>query len=289
MTDARAGRQPSSGPPGLRVFITGASSGLGEALAWEYTRRGGNEAKAPCLGLVARRGERLQALAAALTAQRADLQVAIYPIDITSRADLSAAAADFVTRFGAPDVVIANAGISVGTHAGEPGDAEVFERLIRLNLIAVNDTFASFIPAMTTRGSGRLVAIASVKGVRGFPGSGAYSASKAAVITYCESLRVDLHGTGVSVVTIAPGYVRTELTQVNRYKMPFIIAAPVFAAAAVSVIEAGHRYRVIPRRMAIVARLLSWLPNVVYDRLIARAPRKARGPHRDSVGPSAPR
>jgi short-subunit dehydrogenase len=122
----------------------------------------------------------------------------------------------------------------------------------------------------------RLVGIASVAGVRGLPGAGAYSASKAAVVRYCESLRVELRGTGIKVVTIAPGYIDTPMTAVNHYPMPFLLPADRFAAAAASAIAAGSSYRVIPWQMGIVAKLLRLLPNWLYDLAFAKAPHKAR-------------
>ena len=118
--------------------------------------------------------------------------------------------------------------------------------------------------------------IASVAGIRGLPGHGAYCSSKAAVISYCESLRGELSTQGVSVVTILPGYVDTPLTRGNRYGMPFLISAEVFADRAFRAIEAGISYRVIPWQMGVVAKLLRLLPNWLYDRLFANAPRKPK-------------
>jgi short-subunit dehydrogenase len=175
-----------------------------------------------------------------------------------------------------PDWVIANAGISAGTDTGAPGDAEVFEQIMRTNVVGMFDTFAPFAPAMRAAGSGRLVGIASVAGVRGLPGAGAYSASKAAAIAYLESLRVELRGSGVRVVTLAPGFIRTPMTAANRYAMPFLTDADVFAARALDLIAAGRSFAVIPWQMAWVARVLRVLPDALFDRVFARAPRKSR-------------
>ena len=112
--------------------------------------------------------------------------------------------------------------------------------------------------------------------MRGLPGHGAYSSSKAAVIAYCESLRGELRPSGVRVVTIAPGYIDTPLTQGNRYSMPFLMSAEAFADRAFAAISAGDRFRFIPWQMAIVARLLKWMPNALYDRVLAGRPRKKR-------------
>ena len=249
-----------------RVFITGASSGIGAALARHYAARGA------VLGLVARRRDALAALVASLPGEHA-----IYIVDVADGAALQAAAADFVARFGLPDVVIANAGVSVGTLTEEADDLPAFERVMRTNVLGMVATFQPFAAPMRARGSGRLVGIASVAGIRGLPGAGAYSASKAAAIAYLESLRVELHGSGVRVVTIAPGYIETPMTAVNRYPMPFMLPVDEAARRFVGAIDAGTTYTVIPWQMGVVARLLRLLPNAVFDRIFARAGRKPRG------------
>ena len=253
----------------MKVFITGASSGIGEALAREYHRR----FPGSTIGLVARRAGELERVAAALGGASAHR----YRLDVTDRGALARAAADFIAIDGAPpDAVIANAGISAGTLTGEAADAAVFRRIVDVNVTGMFDTFAPFVSAMRARGAGRLVGIASGAGIRGLPGAGAYSASKAAAIAYLESLRVELRGSGVRVVTIAPGYIRTPMTRRNTYAMPFLTDADVFARRAVDAIARGNSYVVIPRPMHAVALGLRMLPNWLFDRLFARAPRKAR-------------
>ncbi len=249
-----------------RVFITGASSGIGAALARHYAARGA------VLGLVARRQDALAALVASLPGEHA-----IYIVDVADGAALQAAAADFVARCGLPDVVIANAGVSVGTLTEEADDLPAFERVMRTNVLGMVATFQPFAAPMRARGSGRLVGIASVAGIRGLPGAGAYSASKAAAIAYLESLRVELHGSGVRVVTIAPGYIETPMTAVNRYPMPFMLPVDEAARRFVRAIDAGTTYTVIPWQMGVVARLLRLLPNWIFDAAFARAGRKPRG------------
>ena len=252
----------------MKVFITGASSGIGEALAREFRRRHPDA----IIGLVARRPDRLQALCTELGSYK----TFSWALDITDREALTAAARAFMTGHGPPDVVIASAGISHGTVTGEPADAPVFERLFATNVVGTFDTFAPFVPSMCTARAGVLVGIASVAGIRGLPGGGGYSASKSAVITYLESLRVELRGSGVSVLTILPGYIRTPMTAGNRYRMPFLTDVDVFARRTVNAIEARRSYLVIPWQMGIVAGLLRMLPNALFDRLFQRAPRKAR-------------
>jgi short-subunit dehydrogenase len=121
-----------------------------------------------------------------------------------------------------------------------------------------------------------LVGIGSVSGIRGLPGAGAYSASKAAIISYCESLRVELRNTGIKVVTISPGYIDTPMTKVNDYPMPFLMSPEKFAVRAVRAIDAGISYAVIPWQMGVVAKLLRLLPNWLYDAAFAKAPHKVR-------------
>ena len=177
---------------------------------------------------------------------------------------------------GVPDVVIASAGISIGVDTAERGDLQVMARIFATNSLGLAASFQPFIGPMRQRGSGTLVGIASVAGIRGLPGHGAYCASKAAVISYCESLRGELRGSGVRVVTLLPGYVDTPLTRGNRYPMPFLMAPEAFARRAQRVIAAGASYRVIPWPMGVAARLLRLLPNALFDRLLAGRPRKAR-------------
>ena len=196
---------------------------------------------------------------------------------MTDAASLQAAAADFTKRFGVPDVVIANAGIGAGTLTENAQDLAAFRRIMDTNVLGMVVTFQPFVEPMRARASGTLVGIASVAGFRGLPGGGAYSASKSAAITYLESLRVELRGSGVSVVTICPGYIRTPMTAGNRYRMPFLIDADDAARRMGRVIAAQRRFAVIPWRMGLVAVVLRALPRWLFDRLFVRAPRKARG------------
>lgn len=249
----------------MKVFLTGASSGLGEALARHYARAGAS------LGLVARRADRLEALRRELPGTHS-----LYPCDVTDAAALRAAAQDFMAAHGPPDLVIGNAGISHGNVTDEAGDAEVFREILEVNVLGLVNTFQPFMAALRARRAGRLVGIASVAGFRGLPGATAYSASKAAAIRYLEGLRVELRGSGVGVTTICPGYVATEMTARNRYPMPFLLQADDAAARFARVIAAGRAHAVIPWQMAIVGRLMLLLPPAVYDALAVKAGRKPR-------------
>jgi short-subunit dehydrogenase len=250
------------------AFITGASSGLGQALAWRYHQAGWR------LALVARRTGEIENWAKARGLPVG--QYAVYGADVADTASVVAAAEACIAAQGLPDVVIANAGVSIGMDTAERADLEVMARTYAINNIGLAATFHPFVRGMVQRGSGRLVGIASVAGIRGLPGHGAYCSSKAAVISYCESLRGELRASGVKVVTISPGYIDTPLTRQNRYSMPFLMPAEDFAEQAFRTIEAGRSYRVIPWQMGVVAKLLRALPNAVFDRLLAGRPRKHR-------------
>lgn len=249
----------------MKVFLTGASSGLGEALARHYASGGAT------LGLVARRGEWLGRL-------RESLPVACetYPCDVRDADALRASAEDFLQRHGTPDIVIANAGVSYGNLTEHPADAETFREMLEVNVLGMVNTFQPFIVPMRTERRGRLAGIASVAGLRGLPGATAYSASKAAAIRYLEGLRVEMRGSGVAVITVCPGYVATPMTARNPYRMPFILEADDAARRIARVIEARRRYAIVPWPMALVGRVLAMLPGALYDRLAARAGRKPR-------------
>ena len=201
-----------------------------------------------------------------------------YMVDVTEASSLQNAARDFVERFGIPDIVIANSGVSVGTASGLPEDLATFRRVMDTNVFGMAATFQPFIAPMRARASGTLAGISSVAGFRGLPGAAAYSASKSAVISYLESLRAELYGSGVSVVTICPGYVHTPMTAVNRYRMPFIISADDAARRIARAIAQKRRLAVVPWQMALASSILRILPGWLYDRVFARAPRKRRGP-----------
>lgn len=250
------------------VFITGASSGIGQALAARFYRAGYR------LALVARRTAEIEAWASASQLDRARYE--IYGADVALTDEIVAAGAACIARQGLPDVVIANAGISIGIDTAERSDLDVLARTFAVNNIGLAATFHPFVSGMAQRGSGRLVGIGSVASIRGLPGHGAYCASKSGVVAYCESLRGELRGSGVRVVTVCPGYIDTPLTRGNRYGMPFLMTPAAFAEQAFDTIEAGTSYRVIPWQMGVAAKLLRLLPNAVFDRVMQGRGRKKR-------------
>ena len=259
-------RAPSVAAPLL--YVTGASSGLGMALATRFHRAGYR------LALVARRSAELQAWAQTQGCDAVGCR--IYRADVRDVHSIAAAGRACIAEQGLPDAVIANAGISIGMDTAVFDDLEVMRRVFETNNIGMAATFQPFVEPMRQRGSGTLAGIASVAGIRGLPGHGAYCSSKAAVISYCESLRGEMRSHGVRVVTLLPGYIDTPLTRQNRYRMPFLMSAEDFAERAFAAISAGDSYRVIPWQMGVVAKLMRLMPNVLLDRVLAGRPRKHR-------------
>jgi short-subunit dehydrogenase len=250
------------------VFITGASSGIGQALAQRYAKAGWR------LALVARRQAEMEAWArgVGLGAERCTA----YGADVAQTDSIVAAGQACIAGQGLPDVVVANAGISIGMNTAVRADIDVMAETLATNLTGLAATFHPFVAPMRARRSGTLAGVASMAAIRGLPGHGAYCASKAGVVAYCESLRGECRASGVRVVTLLPGYIATPLTAANRYAMPFLMQPQDFAERAFRAIEAGESYRIIPWQMAIVAKLMRLLPNPLFDRAFAGRGRKPR-------------
>jgi len=259
---------PALSPRAPLVLITGASSGIGQALALHYAQAGWRLAL-----LVRKEIETKNWLDAYLVSTDSYF---IYIADVADVAATVAAGHAVLAQQGVPDVVIANAGISVGMDTADPDDLAVMAKTFATNNVGMAATFHPFVQPMADRGHGTLVGVASVAAIRGLPGHGAYCASKAAVVSYCESLRGELRATGVKVVTLLPGYVDTPLTASNRYPMPFLMQPADFARQAAQAIARQRSYRVIPWQMGVVAKLLRLLPDPLFDKVFAGRPRKRR-------------
>lgn len=249
----------------LKIFITGANSGIGEALAIEYAKQGA------ILGLVARRKKELQILQKKLSGK-----VLIYEVDVTNINQCRWASEDFIAHHGAPDIVIANAGISTGTLTENFSDIQTFKKIIDTNLNGVINTFYPFVQLFKKRKQGQFVGISSIAGIRGLPGSGAYSSSKAALINYLESFRVEMAPYKIDVTTIAPGYIKTPMTDVNDYSMPFIMPANKAAISFINAIRKKKKFIIIPWQMKIIGYLMHILPIFIWDFLAKKGPRKKR-------------
>jgi short-subunit dehydrogenase len=247
----------------LKIIITGASSGIGQALAKEYDKQG------VVIGLLARRKDKLIELQKTLSCKSL-----IFSVDVTDLAQCRWAAEEFMALYGTPDIVIANAGISSGTLTENFSDLETFKKIIDTNLTGVTHTFYPFIQPFKKRGSGHFVGISSVAGIRGLPGAGAYSASKAALTNYLESLRIELSSANINVTTIAPGYIKSPMTDENDFSMPFLMPTHKAARSMIKAIKAKKKYAIIPWQINFIGRIMYLLPISIWDWLAKKAPRK---------------
>ncbi|HYH86849.1 MAG TPA: SDR family NAD(P)-dependent oxidoreductase [Pyrinomonadaceae bacterium] len=240
------------------VLLTGASSGIGRALAVELGRRGAS------IGLTARRADEL--LKTEDEVVRAGGQALALAADVRNPEEMSRVAERVREKWGRVDVLIANAGMSTTT-AGTHLNASEASDVISINVLGVVNCVTAVLPGMLAQKSGHLVAISSLASYRGLPKSGAYSASKAAVSTLFESLRVDLRKSGIDVTTIHPGFIRTAMTANRKKKLPFLLEVDDAARRIVRAIERRARTYAFPWQLAGIVRLLKHVPNAVYDRL----------------------
>ena len=247
------------------AVLTGACGGLGQALARELLSQGA------VVALVGLHRPSLQALAAL-----APMRCAVYTPDVADSTAMQAMAADWMSRRGAPDLVIANAGVAGGFDTAEADDLAVLRRMLEVNLLGAATTFQPFVKAMRAQRRGALVGVASIAGWRGMPGNGAYCASKGGLIRYLESLRAELRSESIVVSTVSPGYLRTALTAGNRFAMPGLMAPAAAAKAMLAGIARGRTHIVLPARIGWLARLLNLLPGALHDRLLLGQPRKPR-------------
>ncbi|MGI9107138.1 MAG: SDR family NAD(P)-dependent oxidoreductase [Pyrinomonadaceae bacterium] len=247
---------------GKAILITGASSGIGEALAVEFGRRGA------AVGLLARRAELLREVAGKVEA--AGGRAFAVAVDVREAKEVQAATTNVREHFGRIDALIANAGFGEITLARD-FEIEVVTQILSVNLLGAMNCVAAVLPEMVARGSGQIVGISSLAAYRGLPGSGAYCASKAALSTFLESLRVELRASGVYVTTIHPGFVDTPMTQGRNQQMPYLLKADRAAQLMVRAIEARRRTYNFPWQLAAWARLGQLLPDALYDRMLAKA------------------
>lgn len=245
------------------VFLTGASSGIGEALAIEIAKRGA------ILGLLARREEMLKELAE--KCETVGGKARVFAADVVDAEAVQKSADALRDEFGRIDILIANAGIGGNNKETRELQPEAVKKVIDINLIGAVNSVHAVLPQMLERGSGQLVAISSLAGFRGIPKSAAYSASKAGMTAFFESVRLDVMHKGVDVTIIQPGFIKTPLTAGRKSKMPFMMeledALPNFLRA----IEKRKKFAAFPWQIATLVRAGRMFPTWLYDKIAARA------------------
>lgn len=233
------------------IFITGGTSGIGLELAKVYLRKGWR------VGVCGRETEKFHTN---FDSHRERVQ--FYPLDVADREAVRAAVLDFAKPTGL-GVMIASAGMSY-VHKTKVPDFERTYRMVHVNLLGVMYAFEAALEVMIPQGGGQLVAISSLAGYNGFPGTSGYSATKAGVMKFCESLSLDLGTLGVHVTCVCPGFVDTPLTRVNAHPMPFLVDAPSAALRIERAVTARRRWVHFPFFFALFVRMLALLPRPLY-------------------------
>ena len=249
------------------ALVTGASSGIGAGLALRQARKGHH------IILMARRLDKLEALAQEI--REIGCEVVVCAVDVTDREGVHREIERAVSVVGPVDLLIANAGMGIPTPAHR-FDAADFERVVSVNLVGAANCVAAVIPSMIERGVGQLVCIASLAAYRGLPGSGAYCASKAGMLSLFESLRLDLSSSPITVTTICPGFIRTPMTAEQKFSMPFMMELEPAITKMDRAIERGVAEYAFPFPLSTIVRLARWLPNFMYDRGMGAKARKKR-------------
>ncbi|MGZ4701562.1 MAG: SDR family NAD(P)-dependent oxidoreductase [Ilumatobacteraceae bacterium] len=247
---------------GRTVWVVGASSGIGAALAKELIDRGARVA------ISARREAELGAVAAG--------RMTVVPLDVTDRDALDAAAARIREELGEIDTVIFNAGFWQRMDAAA-WDRDLFARHVEVNLLGLNNCIGAVLPQMLRAGGGRIVSVASIAGYRGLAGAEAYGATKAAQINMLEALRIALAKHHVAVITVSPGFVRTDLTAGNTFPMPFMIEADEAARSICNGLERGRLEIVFPAPMAALMKIARLVPVRLWAAAMSRAAKASKG------------
>ena len=245
------------------IFLTGASSGIGEALALELAHRGS------VLGLVARRENELRDLAT--RCEQAGGSARVFACDVTDAGALQDAADALKKEFGHIDILIANAGIGGNNAETRALRPDAVKKVIDINLLGAANAVHAVLPHMLERGEGQLVAISSLAGIRGLPKSAAYSASKAGMTAFFESVRLDVQNKGIDVTIIQPGFIKTPLTSGRANKMPYLMELEDGTARILRAIEKKKKFTAFPWQLATLVRAGAIFPAWLYDRIAGRA------------------
>jgi len=237
------------------IWVVGASAGIGAALATELDARGARVA------ISARRKNELDAVAAG--------KMTVVPVDVTDRAALDDAAVQVRDELGEIDMVVYSAGFWKQMDAAA-WDRDIFARHVEINLLGLNNCIGAVLPEMMQARRGQLVSVASVAGYRGLAGAEAYGATKAAQINLLKALRGAVASRGISVTTVCPGFVRTDLTAKNTFPMPFMIDADTAARSICDGLERGRMEIVFPLPMAVLMKVARLLPVRVWAAISRR-------------------
>lgn len=248
---------------GKVIFLTGASSGIGEGLALDLARRGA------VLGLLARRKELLDDLASRCIS--AGGKAIALPADVTEPDQLALAVERFRKEFGNIDILIANAGIGGNNEETRSYEPAAVKKVIDINLLGAANAVYAVLPQMLEQGEGQLVAISSLAGFRGLPKSAAYSASKAGMTVFFESVRLDVQHKGIAVTIIQPGFIKTPLTSGRANKMPFLMELEDSIPHFIKAIEKKKKFAAFPWQLAAIVRAGKLMPTWMYDRIAGRA------------------
>jgi short-subunit dehydrogenase len=240
------------------AVVTGASSGIGWALCKELAARGCK------VGLLARRRQQLEQLAKEI--EHAGGTAALAAADVGNREQTLEAIHALSATLGPVDLLVANAGVGAPTLV-DPINIGDIEKMIRVNLLGVIYSIEAVLPEMLKRGNGHLAAVSSMASYKGLPGESAYCASKAGVNIYMEGLRIQLRDRGIAVTTICPGFVKTPMTAVNEFHMPFVMEAETAARRIARALERRVKVYNFPKRMSVLMKFTALLP----DWMIARA------------------
>jgi short-subunit dehydrogenase len=240
------------------AVITGASSGIGRALAKALAAR-----SCP-VGLIARRGDKLGGLAEEI--RTAGGTAAAAPADVTDRSQMSAAVQEIRARLGPIDLMIANAGVGAPTLL-QPVNVADIEKMFRVNVLGAVYAIEAVLPQMLERGRGHLVGVSSLGAYKGLPGESAYCATKAALNTYLEGLRIQLRDRGIRVTTVCPGFVKTPMTEMNKFPMPGLLTAEQAAERIVRAIRRNRKVYNFPWQTNLLMKMTRWMP----DWFLARA------------------
>jgi len=245
------------------IFLTGASSGIGEALAIALAKRGA------IIGLLARREGMLQELAA--RCEESGGVARIFPADVVDSEAVHSAADRLRDEFGHIDILIANAGIGGNDEPTRNYEPAAVKQILDVNLLGAVNAIHAVVGPMLERGSGQLVGISSLAGFRGLPKSAAYSASKAGMTAFFESVRLDVQDRGIDVTIIQPGFIKTPLTAGRHNKMPFIMELDDAIPHFVGAIEKRKKFAAFPWQLATIVRLGKFMPAALYDRIAGGA------------------